>query len=239
LITQQIATLTKLHLLTIRKHGKRCTVNRRKDIFMRSITHRLANPLSRKILVLVGTSVLVLGLLALLLQISFAHTSRVAVASSHVLHPFTITSPNFHDGGPLSRKQEFNQDGCTGSNIAPELNWTNVPAGTKSFAMLMADYDAPLAGGFDHWIVYNIPAGARELEGNHPFTEGTNSFGLIGYDGPCPPATGETHHYIFLLYATDLAHVGGPGLTFAQVMSALNNHVLSATSIIGTFHLPQ
>ena len=188
-----------------------------------------------------GIGTLVLGLLALsfLLSLSLSRTSHIAVASSNALHPFTITSPDFRDGGPLSRKAEFNQSGCTGSNVAPELNWTNVPAGTRSFAMLMSDYDAPVAGGFHHWIVYNIPAGARELEGNHPFTEGTTSFGFMGYGGPCPPPTGETHHYLFLLYATNIAQIGGPGLTFSEVVSAIQGHVLGATSIIGTFHLPQ
>jgi Raf kinase inhibitor-like YbhB/YbcL family protein len=118
------------------------------------------------------------------------------------------------------------------------LNWKNVPAGTKSFVLLMSDYDAPVAGGFHHWIVYNIPADTRELEGNHPFTEGTTSFGTTGYGGPCPPPTGETHHYLFLLYAIDIAQIGGSGLTFDAVVSAIQGHVLAATSIIGTFHLP-
>ena len=203
------------------------------------ITHRLAKPLPGKIPVLVGTGILVLGLLALSLLLSLSRTSHVAIASNKALHPFTITSPDFRDGRPLSQKNEFNQFGCTGSNIAPELNWTNVPAGTQSFAMLMSDYDAPVAGGFHHWIVYNIPAGARQLEGNHAFTEGTNSFGFIGYGGPCPPPTGETHHYLFLLYATNIAHVGGQGLKFGDVVGAIRGHVLGATSIIGTFHLPQ
>jgi Raf kinase inhibitor-like YbhB/YbcL family protein len=202
------------------------------------ITYRLAKPLPGKMLVLAGTGILVLGLLALSLLLLLSRTSQGALASSNALHPFTITSPEFRDGGPLPKKAEFNQFGCTGSNIAPELNWTNVPAGTKSFVLLMSDYDAPLAGGFHHWIVYNIPAGVRELEGNHPFTEGTTSFGFTGYGGPCPPPTGETHHYLFLLYATNLAHVGGPGLKFGEVVSAIRGHVLGATSIIGTFHLP-
>jgi Raf kinase inhibitor-like YbhB/YbcL family protein len=105
--------------------------------------------------------------------------------------------------------------------------------------MLMSDYDAPIAGGFHHWIVYNIPASTRELEGNHAFAEGTTSFGFIGYGGPCPPPTGEIHHYLFLLYAIDIGQVGGQGLTFDQVISAIQGHVLGATSIIGTFHLPQ
>lgn len=201
-------------------------------------TYHFARSLPRNIPVLVGTGLLLLGLLALSLFISLPRPAHTALAWGHVLHPFTITSPDFQDGGPLSTKQEFNHFGCTGSNIAPELNWKNVPAGTKSFAMLMADYDAPVAGGFDHWIVYNIPTGVRELQGNHPFTEGMNSYGFRGYGGPCPPATGETHHYLFLLYAVTIAHIGGPGLTFSQVISAIGGHVLGATSIIGTFHLP-
>jgi Raf kinase inhibitor-like YbhB/YbcL family protein len=203
------------------------------------ITHRLAKPLPAKIPLLVGIGILVLGLLALSFLLSLSRTSHIALASSNALHPFTITSPNFRDGGPLSQTAEFNQFGCTGSNIAPQLNWTNVPAGTRSFVMLMSDYDAPVAGGFHHWIVYNIPAHVRELEGNNAFTEGTNSFGFTGYGGPCPPPTGEIHHYLFLLYATNIAQVGGPGLTFSEVVSAIQGNVLGATSIIGTFHLPQ
>ncbi|HZU01946.1 MAG TPA: YbhB/YbcL family Raf kinase inhibitor-like protein [Ktedonobacteraceae bacterium] len=198
-----------------------------------------AKPLAGTLLVLACTGLLVLGLLALSLLLSLSRASHIASASSDALHPFTITSPDFHDGGPLSRKAELNQFGCTGSNIAPELHWKNVPAGTKSFVLLMSDYDAPVAGGFHHWIVYNIPANARQLEGNHPFTEGTTSFGSTGYGGPCPPATGETHHYLFLLYAIDIAGIGDQGLTFDEVVSAIQGHVLSATSIIGTFHLPQ
>ena len=202
------------------------------------ITQLLARSSSRKILVLVCTGLLVIGMLALFFLLPLSGASQTVQASQKVLHPFTITSPDFHDGGPLSQKAEFNQDGCTGANIAPRLNWTNVPTGTHSFVLLMSDYDAPVAGGFHHWIVYNIPANVHRLSGSPAFTEGTNSFGLIGYDGPCPPATGETHHYLFLLYAIDVAHVGAQGLQFADVVSAIQNHVVGATSIIGTFHLP-
>jgi hypothetical protein len=163
------------------------------------MTPRFTKPLSRKILVLIGTGVLVLGLLALSLMLSPARASHIAYASSNTLLPFTITSPNFRDGGPLSTQQEFNQDGCTGSNIAPELNWANTPQKTQSFVMLLSDYDAPVDGGFHHWIVYNIPGNVNKLEGNNAFTEGKNSFGFIGYGGPCPPATGETHHYLLQL----------------------------------------
>ena len=202
-------------------------------------TSRLAKHFSRKMIAMIGTGLLVSSLLTVSLLFSLPRTSHVALASSNALHPFTITSPDFTDGGPLSTKNENNKFGCTGSNISPELDWKNVPAGTQSFALLMSDYDAPLAGGFHHWIVYNIPGSARELHGNHAFTEGTNSFGLIGYGGPCPPATGETHHYLFLLYATNIANIGGQGLKFSGVIHAIHGHVLGATSIIGTFSLPQ
>jgi hypothetical protein len=83
--------------------------------------------------------------------------------------------------------------GCQGDNIAPTLNWQEVPAGTASFALAVNDYDAPIAGGFKHWIVYNIPATAVTLDGTSPYAQGTNSYGLIGYGGPCPPATGQIH----------------------------------------------
>ncbi len=199
------------------------------------ITRHLAKPLPGKIPVVVSTGILILGLLALSLLLSLSRTSHLAIASRNALHPFTITSPDFRDGGPLSAKNELNQFGCTGSNIAPQLNWTNVPAGTHSFVMLMSDYDAPVAGGFHHWIVYNIPAHVRELEGNNAFTEGTTSFGSMEYGGPCPPPTGEIHHYLFLLYATNRAQVGSPGLTFSEVVSAIQGKVLGQPVLLARF----
>lgn len=203
---------------------------------------RIIRRLSAKTLITVGISLLVGGLLALSLQFALARSTRqtpLAYASSP-LHPFTIASRDFSDGQPLTKTFEFNQDGCTGANLSPELHWENVPAGTKSFALLMVDYDAPLAGGWHHWLVYNIPASVDRLAkgSDQAFTEGLNDFGFTGYGGPCPPATGEKHHYLFLLYATDLANIGTSGLTYNQVLSAIQNNVLGATSIIGTFDLP-
>src|SRR5205807_2735204 len=94
------------------------------------------------------------------------------------------------------------------------LKWKNVPAQTSSFALLMNDVDAAVAGGFHHWIVYNIPATARMLQGNAPYTQGTNSLNIRTYFGPCPPATGEKHHYIFTLYALSTQHLQQSGLTY-------------------------
>lgn len=200
------------------------------------VTSYFTRSRSGKVLIFVCSGLLLCSLLALSFWLGQVSSPRVLAKSS--LHPFTITSPNFSDGGPLSVRNEFNQDGCSGGNIAPVLRWKNAPAGTQSFVLFLVDYDAPLAGGWHHWVVYNIPANVNSLRGDNPFTEGVNDFGTSGYGGPCPPATGETHHYLFLLYATDLPNVGSAGMTYAQVLSVIQNDVLGATSMIGTFHLP-
>lgn len=168
---------------------------------------------------------------------SVSHAATPSSTSSGPGYPFTIASPDFKDGGPLPPTAVSSE--CSGSNIAPTFQWTNVPANTQSFVLLMTDYDAPYAGGVHHWVVYNIPASAREMTGNQPFTQGTSSMHLMTYNGPCPPATGKTHHYLFSLYAADVASIGGKGLTFDQVVSAIQGHVVGVTSIVGTFRLPQ
>jgi Raf kinase inhibitor-like YbhB/YbcL family protein len=173
-----------------------------------------------------------------------------AAAGAHAagdvrLHPFTITSPNFRDGGRLPVSAEFGGpgsagSGCNGQNLAPALRWVNAPAATAGFAFTMNDVDAPRAGGFHHWVVYNIPASVHSLAGHgqNPFTEGTNSFGQTNYDGPCPPPTGQVHHYIFTVYALSVAQVPGAALTFEQLLAAIAPDVLGATSVIGTFRRP-
>ncbi len=182
----------------------------------------------------IGTLVLAVSLVMPLL----ARPQSAQAVSHNSMQPFTLSSPDFHDGGPLPKSSEFNKFGCTGPNIAPELNWVGVPQGTKGFAFTITDYDAPVTYGFHHWIVYNIPASVRELQGNNPFSEGTNSYGTIGYGGPCPPADGQLHHYVFRLYALSISHVSGKALTFRDLLNAINHTVIGTTSIIGTFKLP-
>ena len=194
---------------------------------------------ARRFLVALGAGLAGLGFLGLAPVLP-------AVASGHSgeaeLHPFTITSPDFRDDRPLPVSAMANAPafGCSGQNQAPTLRWTNVPAGTRSFAFTMNDVDAPVAGGFHHWIVYNIPASVTELvgHGQNPFSEGTNSFGTIGYGGPCPPADGQVHHYVFTVYALSVAQVPGTNDTFEELLQAISDDVLGATSRIGTFELP-
>ncbi|HEU5228302.1 MAG TPA: YbhB/YbcL family Raf kinase inhibitor-like protein [Ktedonobacteraceae bacterium] len=194
--------------------------------------------LSRKRLLItgLGVGILVLGLIAFSPLVSMAKGSNTVAATSDDLHPFTVTSPNFREDGPLPRTAEFGGgNGCTGKNIAPTLNWRGVPAGTMGFAMTMNDVDAPVAGGFHHWIVYNIPAQVRSINGHNNFTGGTNSFGQTVYDGPCPPPTGQIHHYIFTVYALSVPSIQGQGLTFEALLQAISKDVVGATSTIGTF----
>ena len=166
---------------------------------------------------------------------TFAHAQGPAQAD-HKLQPFTLSSPNFRDGGPLPSSSEYGGGfGCNGEDIAPTLTWKNVPAQTSSFALVMNDVDAAVAGGFHHWIVYNIPATARTLQGNAPYTQGTNSLNIRTYFGPCPPATGEKHHYIFTLYALSAEHLQQDGLTYDDLIQAINGPVVGATTIVGTF----
>lgn len=172
-----------------------------------------------------------------------AHT--VTASSQAHFHPFTIVSPDFREDTFLPVSAEFGGpgsagSGCSGQNLAPTLHWSNVPAGTKSFAFTITDVDAPVADGFHHWIVYNIPRPVTTLRGHgsNPFSEGTNDYGTVGYGGPCPPPDGQVHHYVFTVYALSVAHIAGTHLTFDKLIAEISPDVVGATSTIGKFRLP-
>jgi Raf kinase inhibitor-like YbhB/YbcL family protein len=172
-----------------------------------------------------------------------AHTVTGALPA--LFPPFTIVSPDFQEDTFLPVSAEFGGpgsagSGCSGQNLAPTLRWYNVPAGTKSFAFTITDVDAPVADGFHHWIVYNIPRQVTTLQGHgsNPFSEGTNDYGTVGYGGPCPPPDGQVHHYIFTVYALSVAHIAGTHLTFDKLIAAIAPHVAGATATIGKFRLP-
>src|SRR5262245_3752568 len=82
--------------------------------------------------------------------------NRTMIDQERAARAFKLTSPDFLDNGPLPERSAFDRAGCHGQNAAPTLTWDNVPAETRSFALLMNDIDAPVAGGFHHWVVYNI-----------------------------------------------------------------------------------
>jgi Raf kinase inhibitor-like YbhB/YbcL family protein len=135
-------------------------------------------------------------------------------------HAFKISSTSFAPRGTLSDDQVFNSFGCSGKNLSPALHWSGAPQGTKSFALMVYDPDAPTGSGWWHWVVYNIPASATDLGTGAGATgstmlpagalQGRTDFGITGYGGPCPPAGDKPHRYIFTLYALKIEKLDVP-----------------------------
>lgn len=153
-----------------------------------------------------------------------------------------LTSMSFNHHEPLALNYAYYD--CGGNNISPQLAWTEVPDGTKSFVLIVDDPDAP---GFDrpfvHWVVYDIPADIRSLaQGDSLQTvsalQGKNDFGDHHYDGPCPPTGSGVHHYHFTLYAlnTDRLLVK-PYPQKHDVVAAMQGHILAQAGIVGLYEL--
>ena len=174
-------------------------------------------------------------------------TAIIAIAAAPMLAlaavpaaQFSLASKTFSDGATMPKSTEANIYGCTGPNQAPELHWSGAPTGTKSFALVMHDPDAPVAGGFWHWIVFNIPPSTINMgsggTSHKGLVSGTTSTGASGYVGPCPPP-GKPHHYVFSLYALDIATVRGvdASTTGSQALAAIKGHVLGTATITGLY----
>lgn len=125
---------------------------------------------------------------------------------------------------------------CNGVDHAPALAWHNAPAKTRSFAVVMQDPDAP-NGTWTHWIVFNIPAKVTQLDVGSPVPEGAasgnNSWGSLGYRGPCPPL--GAHRYVFKLYAMDDVLTLGEGATADTILQAMTGHVLGSAELVGLY----
>lgn len=129
---------------------------------------------------------------------------------------------------------------CDAENISPPLTWSGQPEGTKNFALICDDPDAP-AGTWTHWVLFNLPATVIELPENIPATEtldngakqGKNGFGNLGYGGPCPPS--GTHHYSFRIYALDTELDLNPGATKDQLVSAMAGYILAQGELVGKY----
>ena len=130
---------------------------------------------------------------------------------------------------------------CDGAGGSLQLAWSAPPVGTASFALIVTDPDAP-GQTFVHWVLYDLPAGARELPEALPpqgqladgSRQGSNDFGNIGYGGPCPPGH-SPHHYVFTLYALDTKLNLPPGATRAQVEAAMKGHILAHGELVGLY----
>lgn len=146
-----------------------------------------------------------------------------------------VTSTAFSEGGAIPKLYT-----CQGKNISPPLSWTGVPAEAKSLALIMDDPDAP-RGTWVHWVLYNIPPDSKGLEENIPHgpslangaKHGKNSWPKLGYGGPCPPS--GTHRYYFKLYALDIVLPQQGEATKAQILKAMEGHILAEGQLMGTY----
>lgn len=149
-----------------------------------------------------------------------------------------LSSPAFHDGAAIPKTYT-----CDGESISPPLDWTGEPGGTRGFALILHDPDAPHAGGFTHWVVYDLRAGAARLNaGASPHgtlptgaRQGENDAHTSVYAPPCPPSGGSVHHYNFTLYALDANLELGAGKSRADVEKAIQGHVLAQATLTGLF----
>ncbi len=149
--------------------------------------------------------------------------------------PFSLTSTAFRNGDTIPSIYT-----CDSTNISPPLHWSNPPANTGSFAIIMDDPDAPI-DTWVHWIVYNIPAADTSLANHVPMDsalangikQGYTSFRTTGYGGPCPPE--GVHHYFFKLYALDTKLNAPARLTKTQLLNAMHGHVIGETELMGRY----
>ena len=146
-----------------------------------------------------------------------------------------ITSPAFSEGEMIPARYT-----CDGSDVSPDLSWSGVPKTAKSLALICDDPDAPM-GTWVHWVLFNIPAGAVGMPAEIPSSatlengarHGKNDFRRLGYGGPCPP--GGTHRYFFKLYALNTALDLDSGITKAQLVEAMQGHILAEGQLMGKY----
>ena len=146
-----------------------------------------------------------------------------------------LTSRAFQEGGAIPAQYT-----CDGQNVSPPLAWGDVPAETKSLALVADDPDAP-RGTWVHWVVYNLPAATKELPEGVPAAgelagggrQGRNDFGQTAYGGPCPPA--GTHRYYFKLYALNATLDLPVGATRQDLLRAMYGHILDEGQLMGRY----
>ena len=149
---------------------------------------------------------------------------------------FSLKSTAFVEGAKIPEKYT-----CAGSDISPELSWTEPPEGTKSFALVVNDPDAP-CGNWVHWVLYDLPVSERKLGESVPKTEelpsgakqGVTDFGRIGYWGPCPPK-GRSHRYFFTLYALDCFLHLPAKITKDKLEKSMEGHILAKAIVMGKY----
>ncbi|MBW2267496.1 MAG: YbhB/YbcL family Raf kinase inhibitor-like protein [Deltaproteobacteria bacterium] len=151
------------------------------------------------------------------------------------LSSMRVTSSAFAEGAAIPAKHTGE-----GEDTSPPLEWCDAPDGTRSFAVICHDPDAPLVSdggtGFVHWVLYNIPASVMSLpEGSADYAAGPTDFGKPGYGGPMPPNGHGTHRYFFWVLALDREADLAPGLTLRQLLETVEPDVLGMNRLVGIY----
>ncbi len=173
--------------------------------------------------------------------------ATLAASGSAQADAFKLSSADIKAGAPISEEQVFAGFGCSGKNISPALKWSGAPRGTKSFALLVHDPDAPTGGaGWWHWVVTNIPADATELPKGAGKADGaglpkgaaqvTTDFGGPGWGGPCPPVGDKPHRYNFSLHALKVDKLELPqGATASLAGFMINANSIGKATLTGKY----
>jgi Raf kinase inhibitor-like YbhB/YbcL family protein len=161
-----------------------------------------------------------------------AESSTRAAISTPLRSTLTLTSDAFANNGTIPTAYT-----CAGAGTSPALAWSGAPAATTEFVLIVHDPDAPLAGGFTHWIVVDLPAAASSLPAAVPAGDTIAGGGsqLVAYRGMCPPAGAAAHHYHFRLYALGSPVDLNPDPTKDSVEAAIQGHILAQTDLVGLF----
>jgi Raf kinase inhibitor-like YbhB/YbcL family protein len=147
-----------------------------------------------------------------------------------------LASPAFREGEPIPK--QYTGDG---KDLSPPMTWQDAPEKTQGFALICEDPDAPRKT-WVHWVVYNIPAGTRELTEGLPkearlaegLSQGVNDFGRVGYGGPAPPP-GKPHRYFFRVFALDQRMGEKSHMTRDRLLAEMNGHILAEGRLMGTY----
>jgi len=190
-----------------------------------------------------------LTIASLLTASGFLGAALLAVPVARAADVFTLSSSAVQDNGTLATKNACSDKqrspNCVGENISPPLAWSNVPDGTKSFALLLFDPEGRAPAGVSHMVVYGIPAdvkGFAEGELSKPsdkFVGGKSAMNQAVYWGPGTPPNTDWHHYTFTLVATDLDPKAlQPGMTREELAAALKDHVKGSAGLVTRFRHP-
>ena len=173
----------------------------------------------------------ILSLIYIIVSKSLAQTNMKEIKMEKI----NLTSSSFKNGELIPSKYT-----CDGKNISPSLSWDKPSDEIKRFAIIVEDPDSP-GGTFVHWIVYNIPSNIKNLpEDITPIKNipdevllGTNSYGHIGYSGPCPPS--GTHRYIFKIYGLSNAVHLEAGAEKGELMRAMQKYIITEGELMGKY----